>query len=134
LTRAAAALLAALAAAGCASAPVETAIPEGGWLLPGTSWTLVELDGAPYPARLTATLTADGRVVGEGPCNSFEAPYTGRWPDVAFTVVSTERACADLAAETAAFETLGSVTRAERDGADILLLAPDGGAMRLRRV
>jgi heat shock protein HslJ len=134
LIRAAAALLAAVAAAGCAPAPVETAIPEGAWLLPGTTWALVELDGAPYPARLTATLTADGRVVGEGPCNAFEAPYSGRWPDVSFSVTATERACADLAAETAAFETLRAVTRAERDGSDVLLVAPDGGSMRMRRV
>lgn len=109
-------------------------MPEGNWLLPGTSWRLAELGGAPYSARVTATLNPDGTVTGEGPCNSFRAPYSGRWPNLAFApIATTRRACPDLAAESAFFAALEQVRRAGI-GENGLTFTGAGPALRFERI
>jgi heat shock protein HslJ len=124
----------ALLLAACAPTAEETAAPEGGWLLPGTDWRLVELGGAPYPARVTATLNPDGTVTGEAPCNGFRAVYSGRWPDLTFEAVTTTRiACPDLAAETAFFAALEQVSRAAI-GDDGLTFTGAGPVLRFERM
>ena len=114
--------------------PSGPAAPEGAWLLPGTVWRLVALDGRPYPARFVARLGEDGRIRGEGPCNAFTADYAGRWPDVRFAVTATERACPELDAETAAFERLAAVERAAVGVDGLTLSAPDGNSLRFERL
>lgn len=131
------ALAALLVAAACTPAPPpdEPGSGPAGWILPGTEWRLVELDGAPYAARLTATLTEDGRIVGQGPCNRFVAPYAGRWPDIAFSPAATTRmACADLGAETAAFAALARVNRGENGPGGLVLSGPEGTRLRFERI
>ena len=108
---------------------------EGNWLLPGTNWRLVEINGAPAAAEVTATLTEDGRVVGQAPCNRFTAPYTGRWPDLTFApAASTRMACPDLAAETAFFAALGAVNHAAIGDAGLVLSGPGGVSLRFVRI
>lgn len=111
---------------------LETEVPEGNWLLPGTTWRLVELNGAPAAAT-TVTLTEDGRIEGQGPCNRFTATYSGRWPDLTFQPAATTRmACPDLPAEQAFFAAIGEVDRAALD-ADGLNLTGDGVSLRFVR-
>ncbi|TPE48305.1 META domain-containing protein [Amaricoccus solimangrovi] len=126
------ALAAPFAVAACVYAAEEPAVPEGNWLLPGTSWKLVELDGAPFTANAVATLTEDGRIAGQAPCNTFSAEYGGHWPAITFTPTArTRRACPDLAAENAFFAALGKVNHGEMLEDSMLLTGPD---TRLRLV
>ncbi len=116
-----------------AASPAEA--PAGNWLLPGTEWRLVEMNGAPVAARVTAMLTEDGRVVGQAPCNRFTAAYSGRWPDLSFApVASTRMACPDLAVETAFFAALGAVDRAAIGDDGLSFTGPDGVALRFVRI
>jgi heat shock protein HslJ len=111
----------------------ETEVPEGNWLLPGTTWRLVELNGAPAAAPTTVTLTEDGRIEGQGPCNRFTAEYSGRWPDLRFQpAAATRMACPDLAAEAAFFDAIGAVDAAALGADGLTLTGP--GAVRLRFV
>lgn len=116
LTLAALALLAA-----CAD---ETVTGYGG----AGTWTLTELNGGPYPAQFTLTLTA-GDITGRAPCNSFSARQTAPYPW--FTpgpIAVTRTACPDLPAEQAALTTLSQMTAAEAFGDRLLLSNPSIGA------
>jgi heat shock protein HslJ len=130
--RSAAALAALCLAAGCVPAvPGDGGEPtiamERGWVLPGSRWQLAVLDGAAYPARLVGELTTDGRVVGEGPCNRFSAPYAGRWPDLSFDpVLTTRRSCPEVEAEASALAALARVERAAVDDGRLVLTGPGG--------
>lgn len=115
------------------AAPPPPTVPQSAWILPGTSWKLVALDGKPYAARTVATLTDDGRINGQAPCNAFNATYTGRWPDLRFQpAAATRMACPDLAAETAFFAALAKVDHAAHDGDGLLLTGP-GTSLRFVR-
>jgi heat shock protein HslJ len=68
--------------------------------LEGTSWTLVELNGAPVSAGpRTPTLTFgrdDARAYGTAGCNQFSAGYTRSGSSLRFTApVSTRMACVE---------------------------------------
>jgi heat shock protein HslJ len=122
-----------VAMCGCSGSRAEEEVPAGNWLLPGTSWRLVELDGEPFAGSVVATLTEDGRIVGQAPCNRFMAEWTGRWPDLSFSPAAVTRmACPDLAAEQAFLAALGSVDRAALD-ADGLVLGGSGRSLRFVR-
>lgn len=132
-----AAVAALLLAASCAPAGPdgEGAGGPAGWIVPGSEWRLVELNGAAYPARLTATLTEDGRVVGQAPCNRFTADYSGRWPDLTFAPVATTRmACPELAAESAALAALGAIDHGENGPQGLVLTGPEGVRLRFERI
>lgn len=125
--------VAALGACVMVAPPPPTDVPQSAWILPGTSWKLVELDGKPYDARAVATLTDDGRITGQAPCNSFNASYTGHWPDLRFQPAATTRmACPDLAAESAFFGALAKVDHAAHDQGTLLLTGP-GTSLRFVR-
>lgn len=129
---AAAALLLAVACAPTAPAPE---VAQENWLLPGSQWRLVELGGAPFTQRVTATLTADGRVVGEAPCNRFTAAWSGRWPDLAFApATATRRACPNLQAETEFFAVLDRIEHAALGADGLTLTGPDDAMLRFVRI
>ncbi len=124
----------ALAACAMMTTEPEPQVPEGNWLLPGTTWKLVELDGAPYAARATATLNSDGTISGQAPCNSFSATYSGHWPDISFNnTASTKMACPDLDQETAFFAAMRKVNHAEMLTDSMLLTGPDNTSLRFVR-
>jgi heat shock protein HslJ len=107
--------------------PAVAATNGANWLLPGTTWRLAAIDGRRFPAPVTVTLTRDGRIEGQAPCNRFTADYTGRWPDLTFdAVTATELACDDLALERAFFAAMDRVNRGEHTANGIRFRSPDG--------
>jgi heat shock protein HslJ len=120
---------------GCAVMVEQPEPPGANWVLPGTEWRLVELNGAPFPARATATLTEDGRITGQAPCNRFAATWSGRWPDLTFQpAAATRMACPELEAEAAFFQALEAVNHAEVGDTGLILTGPEGVRMRFQRI
>lgn len=100
-------------------------VPQGNWLLPGTSWKVAEINGEPFKASAVATLTEDGHVTGKAPCNNFNAGYTGHWPDITFQpAMRTMMACPDLPAEDQFFAAMEKVNHGEVRESDMLLTGP----------
>lgn len=93
-------------------------------------WQLQSIDGAPFAARAVLRFPEKGVLMGEAPCNRFsgqqEAPYP--WFE-ARRVVTTKRACPDLALESAFLTALQSMTLAEVSGDVLVLSTPDGREM-----
>ncbi len=78
----------------------------------------------------TASLSfaADGAVSGQAPCNRFFASNAATLPAVSLQALgATKMACPDLAAETAYFEALSSMQRAEVDQGHLYLIGPRAG-------
>jgi len=80
----------------------------------GVTWTLVELDGAPFEARVTLDFAERGPISGQAPCNSFTTtnlvPYP--WFEIG-PIAATKRACPDLLAEALFFEAFSAMTQSE---------------------
>ncbi len=93
-------------------------------------WRLSELNGAPFTANATITFPQEGRLAGDAPCNSYsatlEVPYP--WFETG-PITATKRACPDLAAESAFFETLTRATLSEVLGDVLILSDPNGPLM-----
>jgi heat shock protein HslJ len=92
------ALIAVLALSGCAITSREATTE-----LPGTSWTLVDLDGAEPVGETTPniTFTEDGTVTGTTGCNTFNGQVTIDGSTLSFGPLATTRmACVDPAAST----------------------------------
>ncbi len=94
-------------------------------------WTLVELNGAPFEARATVEFAEGGPMSGQAPCNRFttenRVPYP--WFEVG-PIAATKMACPDLAAETAFFEALSSMTQSEVRPYTLFLRNDDGDEMK----
>ena len=87
------ALLALLALAGCAITSREATTE-----LPGTSWTLVELDGAEPVGETPPSIAFndDGSVNGSTGCNTFSGEVTIEGTELTFGPMATTRmACVD---------------------------------------
>ena len=111
--------------------------------LPGTSWVLVELDGADPVADAVPTMEfgEDGTVSGNASCNTYNAAVTIDGSELSFGPVATTRMmCADPAAadqETAFVAALSGVSSYTIDSEGRLVLegdapltfevAPEGG-------
>ncbi len=90
------ALLALLAVAGCAITSRQATTE-----LPGTSWTLVDLDGAEPVGETppSITFTDEGSVTGSTGCNTFNGEITIDGSELSFGPLATTRmACVDPAA------------------------------------
>ena len=93
----------------------------------GSSWTLTEIDGGSPGAPLRIQFADKGQIKGAGPCNSFAARQTAPYPWIEITeVVTTERACDQLAQETRFLAVLSRMSLAEVSG-DILVLTGENG-------
>ncbi|WP_299722961.1 META domain-containing protein [uncultured Tateyamaria sp.] len=97
----------------------------------GITWTLIEQNGAPFPARATLVFGEDGRVSGQAPCNRFT--FTNDLPYPWFEsgpVAATKMACPDLEAEGAFLKNLSAMTRVilGEDG-NMTMANDEGGEM-----
>ena len=118
----------------CVVVAEQPEVPEGNWLLPGTSWKVTEIDGKPFAANAVATLTEDGRIAGKAPCNNFNAGYSGHWPNISFQPAArTMMACPELPAEDAFFAAMEKVNHGEMLE-DAMLLTGPGTSIRLVKV
>ncbi len=94
------------------------------------TWTLVELDGKPFPARATIEFPSKGKVTGHAPCNTYASSQTVPLPWFKLgPIMSTKMACADLAAEQQFFAALSEMTLAETLGNTMILTSDDGREM-----
>lgn len=130
-TRQAAVLLAVGACGGDGAAVV---VP-----LPGTSWVLEEVGGAPVVARGRATLefAESGRASGNGSCNRFSGTATIAGDSLSFgPLMSTKMACVEEALtsqETRYLAALGSAQRYAIAGDTLRIYLADGGELRFIR-
>jgi heat shock protein HslJ len=118
-----AALFATLSLAAC----VTPAMSEGE--IEGVVWHLVGLEGqtVDWPASLRLDGTSVG---GKAPCNSWSGKNTASLPDVGIAAIrATRMACPDLQAESAFFEALQAMQRAELDQGHLYLIGPEGRIM-----
>lgn len=94
------------------------------------AFNLVAIDGAAFAASATIDLSQAGRIQGTAPCNQYFAGQTAPYPWFeAGPIGATRMACPDLAAETAFFEALGTMTFAEVLDDTLLLSNSDGREM-----
>lgn len=101
-----------------------------------SDWQVATINGEPFVASATLDLSTAGKIAGQGPCNRFFGSYDGPLPEFRpKDIASTRMACPDLAAESALFEALSVMTRAEAGGSTSLLLSgPDGRTIGLIRL
>ena len=120
-------LLAALLLAACVSPAMSEAEIEG------VDWHLVGLEG--QAVGWTASLRFDGAsVTGKAPCNGFGGVNAAKLPGISLGPLrATRMACPDLAAETAFFDALQAMQRAELDQGHLYLIGAEGRIMEFAR-
>lgn len=99
----------------------------------GVDWHLVGLEG--QTVDWTASLRIDGDAVsGKAPCNSWGARNGASLPAVSLAAIrATRMACPDMKAESAFFEALQSMQRAELDQGHLYLIGAEGRIMEFAR-
>jgi heat shock protein HslJ len=112
------------------AACVSPAMSDG---IEGVDWHLVGIEGQEVP--WTATLRLDGTsVTGKAPCNSFGGSNLVPLPDLSLGPMRVTRmACPDLAGETAFFDALQAMQRAELDQGHLYLIGPEGRIMEFAK-
>ena len=120
-------LFAALALAAC----VTPALSEDE--IAGVDWHLVGLEG--QTVDWVASLRIEGdKLSGKAPCNRWFGTNSAALPAVAIQGIgATKMACPDLAAESAYFEALHAMQRAELDLGHLYLIGPEGRVMEFAR-
>jgi heat shock protein HslJ len=108
------------------AACVSPAMSDG---ISGLDWHLVGLEGQEIGWK--ASLRLEGNSVsGKAPCNGFAGSNSATLPALAFGAIRVTRmACPDLAAETAFFDALQAMQRAEVDQGHLFLIGPEGRIM-----
>lgn len=107
--------------------------------LPGTSWVLDEIDGAPAVNRGRATLefAESGRASGDGSCNRFSGTATIAGDSLSVgPLMSTKRACVEDALnnqETRYLAALGAARRYSIAGDTLRIRIAGGGELRFTR-
>jgi len=78
------------------------------------SWTLSHLDGRPFTAHATVSLSTSGEIRGRAPCNSFAAKTSAPLPKLDIGPIRSTRAtCPDQSAETLFLRSLARMTHAQ---------------------
>ncbi|WP_370400117.1 META domain-containing protein [Sulfitobacter sp. JB4-11] len=94
-------------------------------------WQVTELRGAPFPARATLQFPRIGQITGTGPCNTYQTGMHTPYPWFGVDgIISTKRACPDLALEAAFFAALQEASLSEV-GPDTLTLSNEAGDVLL---
>lgn len=92
-----------------------------------TTWALQEMDGSAVATETTLIFPSPGALSGVGPCNNYSGRQTAPYPWFKTTqIISTKRACPELAFEDQYFQTLSEMTLSEILG-DTLILSNDDG-------
>lgn len=119
-------ILAPLALAACVTPALSSDIT-------GIGWHLVGLEG--QEVAFTAQITfEDNRFSGRAPCNRFFGENSAALPELSIQAIgATKMACPDLAAESAFFEALEAMQRAEVDQGHLYLIGPEGRIMEFAR-
>ncbi len=95
------------------------------------TWTLVEVDGAPFSSPATLQFADDGKVSGQAPCNSYFSEQTKPYPWIGFGPIgSTRKMCPSMEDETLFFNALGEMSQAEVSGG-VMILSNDAGRQML---
>ena len=90
-------------------------------------WQLVEVNGVPFSASATLDVREEGRVSGTARCSRYSAIQLAPYPWFELgPIISTKRACPELADEATFFAVLQSTTISEVSG-DALSLSNDAG-------
>jgi heat shock protein HslJ len=117
------------AVSACVSAPAGADGGGGSWANVDTDWRLVEMDGAPFPAKATLRIGA-AAVLGKGPCNSYRGSRKGDYPALEIAqIAATRMTCPDLALESAYLTRLGGMTEGRIDGDRLILSDGKGGSL-----
>ncbi len=99
----------------------------------GKIFVLQSINGAPFTARATITFPEEGRISGQAPCNSYSATQDVPYPWFKTgPILSTKRACPDLAAETQFFQTLEKMTLSEVSNQFLILSTAEGDKMEFK--
>ncbi|WP_247738575.1 META domain-containing protein [Shimia sp. R9_2] len=115
-------LAAGLGVAACA--PSETVTQYGG---ADYTWRLQEIDGAAVDYEAILLLEESGRVMGQGPCNSFLATQDAPYPWINIKVDVVEQIyCPDIDREEAYLTALQEMSLVEVSG-PTLVLSNDAG-------
>lgn len=90
---------------------------------PESTWTLVEMNGAPVSVTATLRFPEAGVISGKAPCNRYNTALTVPYPWFETgPIAATRMACPDLQSEAAYFGALEAATLAEvRDGHTLIL-------------
>jgi heat shock protein HslJ len=120
-------LCAALSMAACVTPAMSEAEIEG------VDWHLVGLEG--QTVSWAASLRLDGtQVGGKAPCNTWFAKNPATLPEVSIRAIgATRMACPDLKGESAYFDALTAMQRAELDQGHLFLIGPEGRIMEFAR-
>lgn len=98
-----------------------------------TVWTLVTLDGTPFPAKATLTFPASGQLAGRAPCNAYRAEQTAPYPAFAAgPILSTKAACPDLNHEQRYLKALGEMTQASITKTKLVLTSTNGRTLQFK--
>ncbi|MBN8630509.1 MAG: META domain-containing protein [Rhodobacterales bacterium] len=99
----------------------------------GVDWHLVGIEGQEVTSP--ASLRIDGdKLSGKAPCNRWFGTNAAALPAVAIEAIgATKMACPDLAAESAYFEALQAMQRAELDQGHLYLIGPEGRIMEFAK-
>lgn len=95
----------------------------------GVDWHLVGFEGQEVDWEASLRLDGD-KLSGKAPCNRWFGTNAASLPAVSIEAIgATRMACPDLAAESAYFETLQAMQRAELDQGHLFLIGPEGRIM-----
>ena len=109
---------------------LHTQAIAAGYGEPGATWTLVELNGAPFAARATLSIAENGQVSGQAPCNRFTSSNSVTYPTFdTGPSAATRMACPDLDSEAAFFTALNAMTSADVQGDTLILCGDADGQM-----
>ena len=110
-----------------ACSPDETI---SGYADPSATYRLTTLNGVAFTDRATIQFPEAGKIIGSGPCNSYQTTQTMPYPWFEIgPIASTRMACPASSAETTFFQTLAAMSFAEAAGQVLLLTNSDGMEM-----
>lgn len=103
---------------------------DSGFPISETSWSLSEVDGAPYEASATVAFPEEGRIAGKAACNNFTGSYEGTTDGFTLgPMAMTKMMCPDIEAEDAFMAQLALMTHADVTEDQVILSNADGAQM-----